>query len=169
MRSEPETDQEGSEYGSPPPPWAEKNPARKSLGPLGPHSSCFRGLLIFPRALGDLTCGGPRAPGGQAGWGGGTVEDAHILGSQELGEADAPEHVPLAAQQDTRLLRNVDDAACQEGDSHGEGVLGERVRISTGLGAVGVGLGARRVQGRAALTWLRSVYSDVTCSSSSRV
>lgn len=82
-----------------------------------------------PRAPGDLTCGGPWAPGGQAGWGGGTVEDAHILGSQELREAGTPEHVPLAAQQDTRLLGNIDDAACQEGDSHGEGVLGKRIRM----------------------------------------
>ena len=48
LRPEPETDQESSEHSSPSPPWVEKNPARKTLGPLAPHGRCFLGLLIPP-------------------------------------------------------------------------------------------------------------------------
>lgn len=72
LRPEPETDQEGSEYGSPSPPCAEKNPARKSLGPLAPHRSCFQGLVIFPPE--HLGTSPAEAPGPQVGRRDGVVE-----------------------------------------------------------------------------------------------
>lgn len=72
LRPEPGEDQEGSEHSPLPTSWAEKNPARKSLGTLASHSRSFLGLLIPPPKL--LGTSPAEAPVPQVGRRDGAVE-----------------------------------------------------------------------------------------------
>ena len=69
------------------------------------------------------TCSGAHAPGGQAVRRGEAVEHADVLRRQELHKLGVLEQVPLAVEDGGGLVRDVDDAAGDEGNRHRKDVL----------------------------------------------